>query len=114
VHVSVIMPGAVDTAITANSGVPAPGGVDTAADAGGMPITSAEKAARIMVDGIMKDRLYIYVGLDARLMNLAIRLAPKPAIRFVKEQMAKRLGSLQPTSCRTSYGLVRPVGQAVA
>jgi short-subunit dehydrogenase len=93
VAVSVIMPGAVDTGISANSGVEAPG----AADAEGMRITTAEKAARIMVDGITKNRLHIYVGADARLMNLAIRLAPKAATRFVKEQMAKRMGSPQQT-----------------
>jgi short-subunit dehydrogenase len=94
VRVSVIMPGAVETGISANSGVATPG----AADAEGIRITTAERAARIMIDGITKNRLHIYVGPDARLMNLAIRMAPRPAIRFVKEQMSKRMGAPQPTT----------------
>src|SRR3954469_1430721 len=94
VRVSVIMPGAVDTGISANSGVATPG----AADAEGIRITTAEKAASIMIDGITKNRLHIYVGPDARLMNLAIRIAPRPAIRFVKEQMSKRMGAPQQTT----------------
>lgn len=93
VRVSVIMPGAVDTAITANSGVEGPD-----VDAEGVRMTSADKAARIMADGIEKDRLHIYVGPDARLMNLAVRVAPGPAIRFVQRQMAKRLGTASPVS----------------
>ena len=90
VGVSVIMPGAVDTAITENSGVPSPA---PDADSGGMPITSADKAARIMVNGIEKQRLHIYVGPDARLMSLAIKVAPRPAIRLVQKQMAKRFSA---------------------
>jgi short-subunit dehydrogenase len=58
-------------------------------------MTSAEKAARIMITGIEKDRLYIYVGNDARVMSLAIKVAPRAAIRFVKKQMGKRLSALQ-------------------
>ena len=86
VRVSVIMPGAVATSITDNSGV-------GTADQGDskMPITPADKAARIMVDGMERDRLHIYVGPDARLMSLAIKVAPRAAIRFVKTQMEKRL-----------------------
>jgi len=85
VRVSVIMPGAVDTAITANSGVDEP---DVAEGAARM--TPADKAARIMVRGIERDRLHIYVGPDAKAMSLAIKLAPGPAIRFVQRQLAKR------------------------
>lgn len=91
VRVSVIMPGAVDTAISDNSGVPAPH-----ADAGSVPMTPADKAARIMLDGIERNRLHIYVGLDSRLMSIAVRVAPRPAIRFVQRQMAKRLATPSP------------------
>lgn len=86
-RVSVIMPGAVDTAIAENSGVRAP----TGATDSKMPMTSASKAARLMIEGIEKDKLHIFVGTDARAMNLAIKVAPGPAIRFVQRQMAKRL-----------------------
>ncbi len=37
----------------------------------------------------------IYVGLDARLMSIAIKVAPRPAIRFVQKQMAKALAPSQ-------------------
>ena len=89
VSVSVIMPGAIATEITVNSGVAAPeaaGGGE-----GNVRMTSPDKAARIMVDGIEKDRLHIYVGADAKLMSIAIKVLPKTAIRFVKKQMAKAL-----------------------
>jgi short-subunit dehydrogenase len=85
------MPGAVDTAITANSGVDGPG-----IEEGGARMTSAAKAARTMLDGIERDRLHIYVGPDAKLMSLAIKLAPRRSIRFVKQQMAKRERSATP------------------
>lgn len=93
VAVSAIFPGAVRTAITENSGVAQPGGAAATEETGGMPMTSADKAARIMVAGLEKDKLHIYVGTDARLMDLAIRVAPGPAIRFVQKQMSKRLGT---------------------
>ena len=43
-----------------------------------------------MADGLEKDKLYIYVGKDARAMSIAIKVAPRRAIRFVQRQMAKR------------------------
>lgn len=90
VGVSVIMPGAVATAITENSGVAAPA---TPGDASKMPMTSAPRAAEIMLDGIEKNRLHIFVGKDARLMDLAIRIAPKRAIGFIQKQMKSMLAS---------------------
>ena len=87
VRVSVIFPGAVDTGISENSGLERP-----PADAqGNLPILSPAKAATIMINGIEKDKLHIYVGPDSRLMSLAIKVAPRPAIRFVQKQMSKRL-----------------------
>lgn len=92
VGVSIILPGAVNTSISANSGVAAPA---SPGDASRMPMTSASRAAEIMLDGIEKQRLYIFVGKDARLMNLAIRLAPKQAIKAVQKQMEKLLAGAQ-------------------
>jgi short-subunit dehydrogenase len=88
VRVSVIMPGAVDTAITANSGVGRPDVEESS-----VRMTSADKAARTMIDGLERDRLHIYVGTDARVMGLAIKVAPRTAIRFVQRQMAKRMAA---------------------
>ena len=51
-----------------------------------------------MIRGIEKNRLHIYVGPDSRLMSVAIKVAPRPAIRFVQKQMSKRLpASLTPS-----------------
>lgn len=95
VNVSVIMPGAVQTGITENSGVAAPAATG---DASKMPMTTATRAAEIMLDGIERNRLYIFVGKDARLMNIAIRLAPRQAIGFIQKQMKGLMGSASESS----------------
>ncbi len=92
VNVSVIMPGAVSTAITTNSGVAEP-----EVGEGSVRMTAPSDAARIIVEGLEKDRLHIYVGADARVMSLAIKLVPRAAIGFVQRQMAKRM-SPQPAA----------------
>ena len=84
VGVSVIMPGAVATNITSNSGVSIPGMESAAASARTLP---APEAARIIVDGIEKDRLHIYVGRDSQLMGAAVRVAPKQATHLISKQM---------------------------
>ncbi|MBI1351295.1 MAG: SDR family NAD(P)-dependent oxidoreductase [Actinomycetales bacterium] len=92
VRVSVIMPGPVETAIGANSGVVEP----VAAEGGSrMPMMSASDAARDALDGIEADRLHIYLGPIARLSNYAIRIAPRRAIVFVRNQMVKMMASNQ-------------------
>ncbi|MFA6575322.1 MAG: SDR family oxidoreductase [Nocardioides sp.] len=88
VEVTVIFPGAVETSITANSGVDQPA---TEGDSK-VPMTSADKAARTILKGVEANKLHVYVGADAKLMNLAIKIAPRPAIRFVQKQMSKHLG----------------------
>lgn len=89
VGVSVIMPGAVATEITAHSGVEAPGGQDAAqaAEESSVRTTSPDEAARIILDGIEKDDLHIYVGRDARMMNLFNRAAPKRSTHLIYRQM---------------------------
>lgn len=87
VRVSVIMPGAVRTSIAANSGVDMPVGDETSA----VRSTPADKAARHIIAGLERDRFHIYVGHDARLMSLAIKVAPRQAISLVRKQMAKYL-----------------------
>lgn len=91
VGVSVVMPGAVATEITSNSGIEIPEGVD--ADESRFPTTSAEDAAKIILKGIESDRLHIYVGRDARMMNLASRTAPRRATHMISKQMKDLLPS---------------------
>jgi NAD(P)-dependent dehydrogenase (short-subunit alcohol dehydrogenase family) len=89
VGVSVIMPGAVATNITGNSGVSIPG-MDASAAAAARTLPAAD-AARIMLDGIEADRLHIYVGRDSRMMNAATRIAPRRATHLIQRQMKSLL-----------------------
>jgi len=84
VNVSVVMPGAVATEITEHSGVE----LDADPGSSRIPQTSPEKAARIIIDGIERNRLHIFVGMDARLMDVAIKIAPTQATKFVRNRMA--------------------------
>lgn len=92
VGVSVIMPGAVATNIGRNSGVEPPprddGEEDEESSIRALP---ADEAARIILDGIEHERLYILVGRDARMMYLGSRLAPKQATRMIQRQMKELL-----------------------
>lgn len=91
VGVSAIMPGAVETEITSNSGVEMPSSASTQESR--LPITSPEDAARIIIDGIEKDRLHIYVGKDSRILNLMSRAAPKRSTHLIQRQMKNLLSS---------------------
>ena len=90
VGVSVIMPGAVATEITANSGVDIPGGEEMAQDSR-IKTTSPEDAARIILDGIESNELHIFVGRDAKTMNLMTRVSPKRATHLIYRQMKQLL-----------------------
>ncbi len=92
VGVSVVFPGAVATDIASNSGVGVPGGVDSP-EASDYKTTSPEDAARIILDGIEDDQFHIYVGRDARTMNLLNRVAPKRSTHIIYKQMKDLLGS---------------------
>jgi short-subunit dehydrogenase len=88
VGVSVVMPGAIATNIAENSGVH----FDMPADTGTEHHTlAADKAARIILDGIERGDLHITVGSDSRLMYLASRIAPKASIRMIQRQMKSLL-----------------------
>ncbi len=89
VGVSVVMPGGVGTDITTNSGVALPGGAD--AGESKLPITTPEAAATAIVDGIERDKLFVYVGKDSRVTNLLVRIAPKQTARLVQRQMQRLL-----------------------
>lgn len=89
VRVTVVFPGAVETSITANSGVEQP----TSDSDSKVPMTSADQAARTILNGVERNKLHVYVGTDAKVMNLAIKVVPKSAIRFVQKQMSKHLGA---------------------
>jgi len=89
VGVSAIMPGAVSTEITNNSGVEMPS--SSSAQESRLPTTSPEDAAQIIIDGIESDKLHIYVGKDSRILNLLSRAAPKQSTHLIQRQMKSLL-----------------------
>lgn len=86
VRVTVVFPGAVATNITTNSGVDIP---NLGADAEKMAsrTTPADKAARIILDGMERDAYRVLVGGDAKLMDRLYRLNPRRAAGFIAKQM---------------------------
>ncbi|MDC3954302.1 SDR family NAD(P)-dependent oxidoreductase [Polyangium jinanense] len=84
VKVTVVFPGAVHTKIVQNSGV----SVETKGGEGSARMLPADKAARIIIEGIENDRYRVLVGPDAMLMDALYRLDPQRAARFIYKQMA--------------------------
>jgi NAD(P)-dependent dehydrogenase (short-subunit alcohol dehydrogenase family) len=91
VGVSVVMPGAVGTEITTNSGVEIPA-MDSI-DQSKIRTTSPEDAARIILDGIESDDLHIFVGSDSRMMSIFNRVAPRRSTHLIYRKMKDLLSS---------------------
>ncbi len=87
VGVSVIMPGAMMTNINDNSGVAMREMTPEEMEKASSRVLAPADAATIVLDGIEDDRLYIFVGRDARFMNIASRIAPRRATQFMTKQM---------------------------
>lgn len=92
VHVTVVFPGAVATNITKNSGVevPLPAGVD--AEKMARRTLPADRAARLILDGMERNAYRVMVGSDAKLMDRLYRLNPARAAAFIASQMKDLLG----------------------
>jgi short-subunit dehydrogenase len=85
VRVTAVFPGAMETNIAANSGL---GDLSWLAGGGKTPpMWSPRKAARLVLDGMEKDRYRVLVGPDARLMDVLYRLSPRRAAAFIYRQM---------------------------
>ena len=90
VRVTVIFPGAVNTNITSNSGLQAPSGQAKAdAEEQAKKTLSASEAAKIMIDGIEKDKFRILVGKDARMLDKLYRFNPEWSTGFIAKKMKK-------------------------
>ena len=86
VHVTAVFPGAVATNITANSGVEMP--VDeTAAASQVRRITTAERAAADILDGMEHNAYRVLVGRDAKSMDALYRLSPRRSAAFIARKM---------------------------
>jgi short-subunit dehydrogenase len=84
VRVTLVLPGAVDTNISKNSGIEMPK-ADPSAPA--MPMLSADKAAGMIVEAMETDRYRVLVGQDARFMDFIYRLHPERAARYIREKL---------------------------
>jgi len=85
VRVTVVFPGAIATNISQNSGVTIQAAGSEASQS--FKMTSAGDAAQIILDAIERDAFQVYVGRDAKMMNLLYRLSPRRATRFMYNQM---------------------------
>ena len=86
VQVTVVFPGAIATNITQNSGVAIERSEE---DEAGSSFTAvpAEEAAKIIIDGMKQDKFQVYIGKDARMMNIFYRFSPRRSTQFMFKQM---------------------------
>jgi short-subunit dehydrogenase len=89
VKVTVVFPGATETNIMANSGVE--GGHVTEASNLSKMMTSAPKAAEMILDGIESDADRVLVGSDAKVMDVLYRLNPRRAAELIYRAMKSLL-----------------------
>lgn len=89
VKVTVVFPGATQTDISKNSGVKGPD--MPASDQQKIPMLTAAKAAKIIIDGVESNKPQIYTGKDSKSMNLLYRLNPVYATKMITKQMASLL-----------------------
>lgn len=91
VHVTVVFPGATATNITTNSGVGTSKQMEEAAKNSKIKQTSAKDAARIIINGMEKDKFQVFVGSDSKMMNFLYRLSPTFATNLITKQMKSLL-----------------------
>jgi short-subunit dehydrogenase len=88
VLVTVVFPGAVATDIAAHSGVEIHSPVSAPRSIRALP---PREAARIILDGMERDRYRILVGSDAVWMDLLYRISPKRAAHLIFNRMQSLL-----------------------
>ncbi len=84
VHVMIVLPGAMATNISKNSGLE----VKESSSSSSIPMLSASDAADQIITGISKNKFKIFVGKDAKFMRLLYKLNSKKAIDFINKKMA--------------------------
>ena len=83
--VMVVFPGAIATDIAKNSNVQ----MNTRASDSKMKMTSAPDASSQIIKGIEKDTFKLYVGKDAKFMNMLYKFNDKKAIAYINKMMKK-------------------------
>jgi NADP-dependent 3-hydroxy acid dehydrogenase YdfG len=106
VRVSCVHPGGIKTAIARNAA--AADGIDQRASAQffdkQLARTSAEDAARIILDGMLADRARILVGRDAQVLEKVVRLTGAGYQRLVTSTMARAERRLRSQVSTSSTG----------
>lgn len=84
IQVKLVFPGAINTNITKNSNVD----LEMDASSSKHKMTSAPDAAKMIIKGMQKKKLHIYVGKDAKLLNKLNRLMPQKSTDLIAKKMA--------------------------
>lgn len=85
VHVTVVFPGAIATNIAQNSGVMIAGLGNEQAHK--FSATTAAVAAETIINGMVRNKFQVFIGQDARMMDLLYRLNPRWATQFMFSKM---------------------------
>ncbi|MFN2135115.1 MAG: SDR family NAD(P)-dependent oxidoreductase [Candidatus Promineifilaceae bacterium] len=108
VHVTAVFPGAIATNISENSGV-AIAGRDQAEAESSFTALPADEAAAAIIEGMERNEFQIYVGRDAKMMNIFYRLSPRRATLFMYKQMK---GLLQGAGSKPAVSGPRPLSSS--
>lgn len=85
VHVTVVFPGAIATNIAKNSGVVIAGRGDEPVHS--FSTVTPDVAAETILNGMKRNRFQVFIGRDARMMDILYRLNPQWATHFMFKQM---------------------------
>jgi short-subunit dehydrogenase len=91
VRVTVVFPGAIGTNIAVNSGVAGTLKMDASTQQRAAKTLPPARAARIMIDGMERNRYRVMVGSDSAFMDFLYRLNPQRAANFIFQQMKSLL-----------------------
>jgi short-subunit dehydrogenase len=92
VKVTVVFPGSTSTNIMANSGLANAPKADENTKTP-FKLLTPKKSARIIVDGMEKDRFRVMAGRDAKFLDIMCRLNPKMATRLISKLMKSLMPS---------------------
>jgi short-subunit dehydrogenase len=91
VRVTVVLPGALDTKIAANSGLDPSFGSEHSNLQRLLKPMAASKVAQIIIDSIEQNRYRVLVGSDSKLMDFVYRASPKLAAALIFKLMKSLL-----------------------
>lgn len=90
IGVTTVFPGALFTSIKANSGLGADAGAGPEGHAENAAFSPA-KAAEMIVDAIERNKECLYIGKDAKTMNILYRLNPALATKIIYKQIKHKM-----------------------